>query len=164
MSVAPADFTSAIERIVAGLEKKSRIINPREREIVAHHETGHTLVALALPGTDPIHKVSIIPRGVGAFGYTIQRPIEDLFLMSESALRTKMAVLLGGRAAESIVFGEVSTGEAAMAHPRNRATLETGARRLREKETLLPGKIPPLETLETPAPSGVRPDPATGGQ
>jgi cell division protease FtsH len=106
------DFTQAIERIVAGLEKKSRILSPREREIVAHHEMGHTLVALALPGSDPVQKVSIIPRGIGALGYTMQRPTEDRFLMSRSELANRMAVLLGGRAAESLVFGEVSTGAA----------------------------------------------------
>ena len=106
------DFTLAIERLVAGLEKKSRILNPREREIVAHHEMGHALVAMALPRTDPIQKVSIIPRGVGALGYTLQRPIEDRFLMSRSELANRMAVLLGGRAAESLIYDEVSTGAA----------------------------------------------------
>ena len=106
------DFTQAIERLVAGLEKKSRILNPREREIVAHHEMGHALVAMALPRTDPIQKVSIIPRGVGALGYTLQRPIEDRFLMSRSELANRMAVLLGGRAAESLIYDEVSTGAA----------------------------------------------------
>ena len=106
------DFTQAIERIVAGLEKKSRILSPREREIVAHHEMGHALVAMALPGTDPVQKVSIIPRGIGALGYTMQRPTEDRFLMSQSDLANRVAVLLGGRAAESLVFLEVSTGAA----------------------------------------------------
>ena len=106
------DFTQAIERIVAGLEKKNRLLNPKERMVVAFHEMGHTLVALSLPGTDPVHKVSIIPRGIGSLGYTIQRPIEDRFLMSQSELDNKMAVLLGGRAAESIVFDESSTGAA----------------------------------------------------
>jgi cell division protease FtsH len=111
-AVALEDFTAAVERIVAGLEKKSRILNAREREIVAHHEMGHALVALALPGTDPVHKVSIIPRGIGALGYTIQRPTEDRFLMTRSELESKMAVLLGGRAAEQVVFGVLSTGAA----------------------------------------------------
>jgi len=106
------DFTQAIERIVAGIEKKSRILSSREREVVAHHEMGHALVAMALPGTDPVQKVSIIPRGIGALGYTIQRPTEDRFLMSRSELACRMAVLLGGRAAESVVFAEVSTGAA----------------------------------------------------
>ncbi|HWA88746.1 MAG TPA: ATP-dependent zinc metalloprotease FtsH [Rhizomicrobium sp.] len=106
------DFTQAIERLVAGLEKKSRILSPREREIVAHHEMGHALVAMALPGTDPVQKVSIIPRGIAGLGYTMQRPTEDRFLVTEAELRNRMAVLLGGRAAESIVYGDVSTGAA----------------------------------------------------
>jgi cell division protease FtsH len=106
------DFNDAIERIVAGLEKRNRLLNPREREIVAYHEMGHALVAMALPGVDPVHKVSIIPRGVGALGYTIQRPTEDRFLMTREELENKMAVLLGGRAAEKIVFGHLSTGAA----------------------------------------------------
>ncbi|MBL8532885.1 MAG: ATP-dependent zinc metalloprotease FtsH [Betaproteobacteria bacterium] len=106
------DFTVAIERIVAGLEKKNRILNPREREIVAYHEMGHALVALSLPGTDPVHKVSIIPRGIGALGYTIQRPTEDRFLMTRDELEHKIMVLLGGRAAEKLVFGHLSTGAA----------------------------------------------------
>ncbi len=107
-----ADFTSAIERIVAGLEKKSRVLNPRERAVIAHHEMGHALVALSLPGTDPVHKVSIIPRGIGALGYTIQRPTEDRYLMSRAELEHKIAVLMGGRAAEHLIFGELSTGAA----------------------------------------------------
>jgi len=111
-AVGLADFTAAVERIVAGLEKKSRILNLKEREIVAHHEMGHALVALALPGSDPVHKVSIIPRGIGALGYTIQRPTEDRFLMTREELENKMAVLLGGRAAEQVVFGRLSTGAA----------------------------------------------------
>ena len=104
------DFTVAVERIVAGLEKKNRLLNPHERRVVAHHEMGHALVALSLPGTDAVHKISIIPRGIGALGYTIQRPTEDRFLMTRQELENKMQVLLGGRAAEHIVFGEVSTG------------------------------------------------------
>jgi cell division protease FtsH len=106
------DFNSAVERMVAGLEKRNRLLNPKEREIVAFHEMGHTLVALSLPGVDPVHKVSIIPRGIGALGYTIQRPIEDRFLMTKEELENKMAVLLGGRAAELIVFDHLSTGAA----------------------------------------------------
>jgi cell division protease FtsH len=106
------DFNNAIERIVAGLEKRNRLLNPREREIVAHHEMGHALVATFLPGVDPVHKVSIIPRGIGALGYTIQRPTEDRFLMTREELENKMAVLLGGRAAEWIVYGHLSTGAA----------------------------------------------------
>jgi cell division protease FtsH len=106
------DFNNAIERVVAGLEKRNRLLNPHERQVVAHHEMGHALVARALPGTDPVHKVSIIPRGIGALGYTIQRPIEDRFLMSRAELENKMAVLLGGRAAEILIFSEVTTGAA----------------------------------------------------
>jgi cell division protease FtsH len=111
-AVALDDFTLAVERIVAGLEKKRQVLNPKEREIVAHHEMGHALVAMSLPGTDPVHKVSIIPRGIGALGYTIQRPTEDRFLMTREELENKMAVLLGGRAAEQIIYGHLSTGAA----------------------------------------------------
>lgn len=111
-SVTLDDFTRAIERIVAGLEKKNRLLNPREREVVAHHEMGHALVAMSLPDMDPVHKISIIPRGIGALGYTIQRPTEDRFLMTREELENKMAVLLGGRAAEHLVFGHLSTGAA----------------------------------------------------
>jgi cell division protease FtsH len=111
-AVTLVDFTAAFERIVAGLEKKNRLLNPKERRVVAYHELGHALVALTLPGVDPVHKVSIIPRGVGALGYTLQRPIEDRFLMTTEELEHKMAVLLGGRAAEELVFGEISTGAA----------------------------------------------------
>jgi cell division protease FtsH len=111
-AVAMTDFNNAVERMVAGLEKRNRLLNPKEREIVAYHEMGHALIALSLPGVDPVHKVSIIPRGVGALGYTIQRPIEDRFLMTKEELESKMAVLLGGRAAELIVFNHLSTGAA----------------------------------------------------
>jgi cell division protease FtsH len=106
------DFNSGVERIVAGLEKKNRLLNPDERRVVAYHEMGHALVATALPGSDPVHKISIIPRGIGALGYTIQRPTEDRFLMTRTELENKMAVLLGGRAAEQVVFGHFSTGAA----------------------------------------------------
>jgi cell division protease FtsH len=106
------DFTQAVERIVAGLEKRNRLLNPKEREIVAYHELGHAMVATSLPGTDPVHKVSIIPRGIGALGYTVQRPTEDRFLMTREELENKMAVLLGGRAAEWVVFKHLSTGAA----------------------------------------------------
>jgi cell division protease FtsH len=111
-SVTLEDFNQAIERLIAGLEKRNRLLNPRERRIVAHHELGHALVAMSLPDTDPVHKISIIPRGVGALGYTIQRPTEDRFLMTREELEHKMAVLLGGRAAEEIVFDHLSTGAA----------------------------------------------------
>ncbi len=111
-AVTMEDFTRAIERIVAGLEKKNRLLSPREREVVAYHEMGHALVAMALPGTDKVHKVSIIPRGIGALGYTIQRPTEDRYLMTRDELLSKISVLLGGRAAEKLVFDELSTGAA----------------------------------------------------
>ncbi len=111
-AVSMEDFTRAIERIVAGLEKKNRLLNPKEREIVAFHEMGHALVSMALPGVDEVHKVSIIPRGIGSLGYTIQRPTEDRYLMTREELENKIAVLLGGRAAEKLVFGHLSTGAA----------------------------------------------------
>jgi cell division protease FtsH len=111
-AVTMADFTNAIERMVAGLEKRNRLLNPLERRVVAYHELGHAMVALALPGTDTVHKISIIPHGVGALGYTIQRPTEDRYLMTRAELEHKMAGLLGGRAAEQLVFGEISTGAA----------------------------------------------------
>jgi cell division protease FtsH len=110
--VAMEDFTSGVERIVAGLEKRSRVMNPREREVVAFHEMGHALTALALPGTDEVHKVSIIPRGIGALGYTIQRPTDDRYIMTRSELENRVAMLLGGRAAEKLVFNHLSTGAA----------------------------------------------------
>jgi cell division protease FtsH len=109
-AVTMADFGNAIERIVAGLEKKNRLLNPKERKTVAYHELGHALTALSLPGADPVHKISIIPRGIGALGYTIALPTEDRFLMTVDELENKMCVLLGGRAAEQLVFGEISTG------------------------------------------------------
>jgi cell division protease FtsH len=110
--VSSGDFTQAIERIIAGLEKRNRLLNPREREIVAHHEMGHAICASALPGMDPVHKVSIIPRGIGALGYTLQRPTEDRFVMTRDELERKLVVLLGGRAAEHLIFGHLSTGAA----------------------------------------------------
>jgi cell division protease FtsH len=108
-SVELRDFDEAIDRIVAGLEKK-RVMSPRERRIVAFHESGHAIVASVLPNLDPVHKISIIQRGFGALGYTMQLPLEDRYLMSKTDLENQLAVLLGGRTAESIVFGEVSTG------------------------------------------------------
>jgi cell division protease FtsH len=109
-AVSMADFTAGIERIVAGLERRNRILNPRERRIIAVHEMGHALVALSIPGADKVHKVSIIPRGVGALGYTMQRPSEDRFVTTRAELEQRMAILLGGRAAETLLIGEVSTG------------------------------------------------------
>jgi cell division protease FtsH len=111
-AVSEKDFNEAIERMIAGLEKRNRVLNENERRVVAHHELGHALVAMALPGTDPVHKISIIPRGIAALGYTIQRPTEDRFLMTRDELENKMAVLLGGRAAEEVVFDHLSTGAA----------------------------------------------------
>jgi cell division protease FtsH len=104
------DFEEAIDRVVAGLEKRNRLMNPREKEIVAYHETGHALVAEALPTTDKVHRVSIIPRGIGSLGYTMQLPTEDRYLMTKSELEDRMAVLMGGRVAEELHFDEVSTG------------------------------------------------------
>ncbi len=110
-AVTRQDFTAAIERIVAGLEKKSRLLNDAERRRVAYHEMGHALVAASLPGVDPVLKVSIVPRGVGALGYTIQSPTEDRFLLAAGDLEDRVAVLMGGRASETLVYnGEVSTG------------------------------------------------------
>ncbi len=108
--VGMAEFEEAVERIIAGLEKKNRLINASERETVAYHEMGHALVALSLPGTDPVQKISIIPRGIAALGYTMQVPTGDRFLMRKTELQNKVASLLGGRAAEEIVFGDISTG------------------------------------------------------
>jgi len=104
------EFEEAVERVIAGLEKKNRLINPDEKKIVAYHEMGHALVALSLPGTDPVQKISIIPRGIAALGYTMQVPIGDRFLMKKTELLNKVASLLGGRAAEEIIFGDISTG------------------------------------------------------
>jgi cell division protease FtsH len=109
-TVSHHNFQDAIERIIAGLEKKNKLINPHEREVVAYHESGHAIVGHLTPGADPVQKVSIIPRGIGALGYTLQTPLEDRFLMSQSELRGKIKGLLAGRAAEELVFGEVSTG------------------------------------------------------
>ena len=104
------EFEEGVERLVAGLEKKNRLINPEEKKIVAFHEIGHSIVAMALPGTDPVQKITIIPRGIAALGYTMQVPTEDRFLMRKTELLNKIAVLLGGRAAEELIFGDVSTG------------------------------------------------------
>ena len=109
-AVTLSHFVQAFERIVAGLEKKNRVLNAEERRVVAYHEVGHALVAAALPRTQPVQKISIVPRGVGALGYTMQRPTEDRFLMSRGELDAKMAVLLGGRAAERVIFEDISTG------------------------------------------------------
>ncbi len=108
--VGMAEFAEAVERVVAGLEKKNRLINPKEKEIVAYHELGHAIVAMALPETDPVQKISIVPRGIAALGYTMQVPTEDRFLMRRTELLNRIATLLGGRAAEEIIFDDISTG------------------------------------------------------
>src|SRR5437660_11525079 len=105
-----ADLMEAIERVVAGLEKKTRRMNEKEKEIVAYHESGHGLVSTLLTHAEPVHKISIIPRGLAALGYTMQLPLEDRYLMSREELLDKMAGLMGGRAAEEIVVGSISTG------------------------------------------------------
>lgn len=109
-AVTMEDFEAAIERVIAGLEKKNKLINEKERKIVAYHESGHAIVGYFTPGADEVQKVSIVPRGIGALGYTMQMPLEDRYLMTESELRGKIKGLLGGRAAEEITFGEISTG------------------------------------------------------
>jgi cell division protease FtsH len=108
--VTMAEFEEAVERVMAGLEKKNRLINPKEREIVAYHEMGHAIVALSIPGADPVQKISIIPRGIAALGYTLQVPTEDRYLMSKTELIGRITILLGGRAAEEIILQDVSTG------------------------------------------------------
>lgn len=109
-TVSQADFNEAIERIVAGLEKKSRVLNDKEKKIVAYHEVGHALVGAVMPGSGRVAKISIVPRGMAALGYTLQMPTEDRFLMDEAELRGEIATLLGGRAAEEIIFGSITTG------------------------------------------------------
>jgi cell division protease FtsH len=105
-----ADLEEAVDRVVGGLERKSRVLSEKERDIVAHHEIGHALVASSLPQADPVHKVTIIPRGVAALGATYQLPLEDRYLLTRSELEDRIAVLLGGRVAEEVIYGEVSTG------------------------------------------------------
>ena len=109
-AVAQADFAEAIERVVAGLEKKSRVLNEKEKKIVAYHEVGHAIVGYSIPGSGRVEKISIVPRGMAALGYTLQLPTEDRFLMDEAELRGQIATLLGGRSAEEIVFGSITTG------------------------------------------------------
>jgi cell division protease FtsH len=109
-SVTMDEFDEAIDRIIAGLEKKKRLISPKEKKIVAYHEAGHAVVAETLPNTDVVHKISIVPRGIAALGYTIQLPTEDRYLMTKSELEDRLAVLLAGRVTEEQVFGDVSTG------------------------------------------------------
>jgi cell division protease FtsH len=109
-AVEMADLEEAIDRVVGGLERKSRVLSDKERDIVAHHEIGHALVASSLPHADPVHKVTIIPRGVAALGATYQLPLEDRYLLTRAELEDRIAVLLGGRAAEEVVYSEISTG------------------------------------------------------
>ena len=109
-AVEMADLDEAVDRVIGGLERRSRVLSEKERDIVAHHEIGHAMVATSLPQADPVHKVTIIPRGVGALGATYQLPLEDRYLLTRSELEDRIAVLLGGRAAEEAVYGEVSTG------------------------------------------------------
>jgi cell division protease FtsH len=109
-AVEMADLEEAIERIIAGLEKKNRILSKREQQIVAYHEAGHALVAASSPHADPVHRISIIPRGIAALGYTLQLPTEDRYLVTRAELLDKLAVLFGGRAAEELIFQEISTG------------------------------------------------------
>jgi cell division protease FtsH len=140
------DFVSAIERIVAGLEKRNRLINPKEKTVIAHHEMGHALVGMLLNPEQAIQKVSVVPRGIGALGYTIQRPSEDRYLLSSKELRARLAVLLAGRAAEKLIFNEITTGAAddlAKATDIARAmvlrygmSLEVGLQSLEEKQPL----------------------------
>ncbi|MBD2461561.1 ATP-dependent metallopeptidase FtsH/Yme1/Tma family protein [Oscillatoria sp. FACHB-1407] len=108
--VSQADFAEAIERVVAGLEKKSRVLNEKEKKIVAYHEVGHALVGAVIPGSNKVEKISIVPRGMAALGYTLQLPTEDRFLLSETELRGQIATMLGGRSAEEVVFGSITTG------------------------------------------------------
>lgn len=109
-AVAQADFAEAIERVVAGLEKKSRVLNEKEKKIVAYHEVGHALVGTLMPGSSKVEKISIVPRGMAALGYTLQLPMEDRFLLNEDELKGQIATLLGGRSAEEVVFGSITTG------------------------------------------------------
>ena len=117
--VSQGDFSDAIDKVVVGLEKRSRILRPKEKRIVAFHEAGHAVVAHHTPGSDPVRKISIVPRGLGALGYTMQTPAEERFLLTESEILSHIDVLLGGRGAEQVVFGEISTGAA---NDLNRAT------------------------------------------
>jgi cell division protease FtsH len=151
------DFEEAINRAVAGLEKKRRVMSRHEQEVIAYHESGHALVAESLPHTDRVHRVSIIPRGIAALGYTLQLPTEDRYLMTRSELQDRLAVMLGGRTAEELVFGDVSTGaqddldrasrmarsmvaEYGMSDKLGPATYGGGRRPLLLEETLPPGR------------------------
>jgi cell division protease FtsH len=130
-----ADFEEAINRVTTGLEKKKRVMSKKEREFVAYHESGHAMVAELVPNADPVHRISIIPRGIAALGYTLQLPTEDRYLMTRSELLDRMAVLLGGRVAEEIIFGEISTGA------QNDLTRATDIARSMVKEYGMSGKL-----------------------
>jgi cell division protease FtsH len=146
-SVTRYEFEEAIERVVAGLEKKSRRINEREKEIVAFHEAGHALVSWMLPYADRVTKVSIIPRGLGALGYTLQLPIEDRYLLTRSELRDRMAGLMGGRVAEEEVFGEPSTGAS------NDLQHATGVARMMVRDYGMSASLGPVALSEDRGPS-----------
>jgi cell division protease FtsH len=146
-AVTRRDFDEAIERVVAGLEKKNRRMNEREKEIVAHHEAGHAVVSWMLPHTETVHKISIIPRGLAALGYTLSMPLEDRYLMSLEELRDKMAGLMGGRAAEEIFIGEVSTGAA------NDLQQATEIARLMVREYGMSEELGPLSLTEPNRPA-----------
>jgi cell division protease FtsH len=142
-SVTMPEFEEAIDRVIAGLEKKKRLISPREKKIVAYHEAGHAVVAETLPNTDVVHKISIVPRGIAALGYTIQLPTEDRYLMTRTELEDRLAVLLAGRVTEEIVFGDVSTGA------QNDLSRATDIARAMVKEYGMSGRMG-LTTFERP--------------
>jgi cell division protease FtsH len=142
-AVTMSEFEEAIDRVIAGLEKKKRLISPREKKIVAYHESGHAVVAETLPNTDVVHKISIVPRGIAALGYTIQLPTEDRYLMTRSELEDRLAVLLAGRVTEEIVFGDVSTGA------QNDLSRATDIARAMVKEYGMSGRMG-LTTFERP--------------
>ncbi|MBN1835918.1 MAG: ATP-dependent zinc metalloprotease FtsH [Spirochaetales bacterium] len=142
-SVTMHEFEEAIDRVIAGLEKKKRLISPKEKKIVAFHEAGHAVVAETLPNTDVVHKISIVPRGVAALGYTVQLPTEDRYLMTRSELEDRLAVLLAGRITEEVVFGDVSTGA------QNDLMRATDIARAMVKEYGMSGKLG-LMTYERP--------------
>jgi cell division protease FtsH len=142
-SVTMAEFEEAIDRVIAGLEKKKRLISPKEKKIVAYHEAGHAVVAETLPNTDVVHKISIVPRGIAALGYTIQLPTEDRYLMTQKELEDRLAVLLAGRVTEEAVFGNVSTGAS------NDLSRATDIARAMVKEYGMSGRMG-LTTFERP--------------
>jgi cell division protease FtsH len=142
-SVTMAEFEEAIDRVIAGLEKKKRLISPKEKQIVAYHEAGHAMVAETLPNTDVVHKISIVPRGIAALGYTIQLPTEDRYLMTQKELEDRLAVLLAGRVTEETVFGDVSTGA------QNDLSRATDIARAMVKEYGMSGRMG-LTTFERP--------------